>query len=725
MSTQKTTLQITGMHCAACAVRIEKVMKKQAGVQGATVNLALERAVVDYFPEQIQVRDLIARVERLGYSAKVFVKSPTAQHQNWATMEMFLFSLILSIPFFFTMLHMFGVSGIPSVFLNPWIQWVLATQIQFIAGGAFYIGAFKSLRGHSANMDVLVVMGTSAAYFYSLWMTIHGETHVYFETSAILITLVLLGKILESKVKSRTSDALQKLAQLQVKYVHLWRDGAAVDVPIEEVCLGNTLMVKPGEKIPVDGQITEGETHIDESMLTGEMLAVFRQPGQFVYGGTLNQNGFIRIVATRIAADSALGQIIRLVEEAQTTKAPVQRLADTICGIFVPIVLVLALATFVVGYFLMGISIAEALLNTTAVLLAACPCPLGLATPTAMMVGTGRAAGYGILFKGGEQLENLHKATVVLLDKTGTITQGEPEVTDVLLTPHPFVKTKHQLLDLAGAAEQFSEHPLAKVLVSYAKKEAVLLPEATNFQSFAGHGIQANVEGHWVLIGNTQWMSHHHIPLDTIPWRKEDWEKSGKTILIVAVGGQVAGLIGVADTLKSSSVQAIADLKQLHVRVLMVTGDHLYTAQAIANQVGIPSKDVLAELTPEHKVQVIRHFQKQGHCVVMVGDGMNDAPALATANVGMAIGTGSDVALEAADVALIGADLEGVVRAIRLSHATIRNIRQSFFWALLYNGITIPIAACGLLSPLLAGSAMAFSSVSVVLNALRLKRVLL
>lgn len=724
MSKQKTTLQITGMHCAACATRIEKVVKRQAGVLEANVNLALERAVIDYSPEHIQVDEIISKVERLGYGAKVFVESYNrAQDQSWATQEMFLFSLVLSIPFFLLMLNMFGLIGIPHVFLNPWIQLALATQIQFIAGWAFYVGAFKSLRGHSANMDVLVILGTSAAYFYSLWLILHGSHHVYFETSAIIVTLVLLGKILEAKARSRTTDVLQKLVQLQVKQAHLLQDHDEVEIPIDQVAVSDVLIVRPGEKIPVDGQVINGESSVDESMLTGEILPVRKHPGDPVYGGTLNQqDGTLRMMVTRVGGDSALGQIIHLVEEAQGSKAPVQRFADRVCGVFVPIVIFLSLATFVVWFFVLEAPISVALLNTTAVLLAACPCPLGLATPTAIMVGTGRAAQHGIFFKGGEQLENLYKTKVVLLDKTGTITHGEPTVSDIHLMSHPKIRSKGEFLRLVGSAELPSEHPLAKVIVNQAKQQ-IRLTTPSHFQSFAGRGIRAMVDGHTVLVGNVLLMKEQSIPVTDLSIHKEDWERSGKTALIVAIDGQIAGLISVADRVKASSRQAIADLKSLGLHIVMVTGDNRHTARAVAEQVGI--QDVLAELTPGDKVRVIRHFQKQRYLVTMVGDGLNDAPALATADIGVALGTGADVTLESADIALIGADLEGVVQAIQLSRATIRNIRQGFFWALFYNAITIPAAAIGLLSPLIAGTAMAFSSVSVVLNALRLKRITL
>jgi P-type Cu+ transporter len=721
MSNQKVTLEVTGMHCAACAARIEKVVKKQAGVFDANVNLTMERATVDFSPEHIRVDEIVTRIERLGYGARLFVNSRSkASNQDRAAFEMFLFSLVLSTPFFLLMLNMFGVIGIPRVLLNTWIQLVLATQIQFIAGWGFYVGTFKSLRGRSANMDVLITLGTSAAYLYSVWLVMQGNPHVYFETSAIIITLVLLGKVLESKAKYRTSDALHKLAQLQVKRAHLLRGDSEIEIPVEQVTVGDVLIVRPGEKAPVDGQIIHGESSVDESMLTGEILAVSKHPGDPVYGGTLNQHGVIRVVATRIGADSALGQIVRLVEEAQGSKAPVQRWADRICGIFVPIVIFLSLATFVVWYFLLQTSVSDALLNTTAVLLAACPCPLGLATPTAIMVGTGRAAQHGIFFKGGAQLENLHKARIVLMDKTGTITHGEPTVTDILVMNHSVVRSQGELLHLAGCAELASEHPLAKVVVKHAKQKTHLV-QPSQFKSFSGRGVKAVVQGYSVLVGNTQFMEEQGMITSSISSQKKDWEKSGKTTMIVAVDGRIAGLIAVSDTVKATSPQAISDLKRLGLHVVMVSGDNRYTAQAIAEQVGI--RDTFAELTPEDKVHVIRHFQRQGHVVAMVGDGINDAPALATANIGIAVGTGADVALEAADVALIGTDLEGVVRAFRLSRATIRNIRRSFLWALIYNGVTIPIAAAGWLSPLLAGATMAFSSVSVVLNALRLKRV--
>ncbi|MFB5191731.1 heavy metal translocating P-type ATPase [Alicyclobacillus fastidiosus] len=720
MEYEKANLSITGMHCAACAARIEKVIGRQPGVVDIAVNLATERALVVFESDQTELDDIVSRVEKLGYGASVYDESlPSTEGGDRAAVEMFLFSALLTVPFVLQMLHMFNLISIPPVLENPFVQFGLATQIQFIAGWRFYVGAFKSLRARSADMDVLVVLGTSSAYFYSVWMMFGGGDQLYFETSSILITLVLFGKILEAKAKSRTTDALQALAQLHVKNAHLIQGEHETDVPIQHVVVGDLLMVRPGEKVPVDGRVVDGESSVDESMLTGEILPVHKRVGDLVYGGTLNQDGALRVLAQRIGADSALGQIIRLVEEAQGSKAPVQRLADTICGVFVPVVILLSFATFVFWYFVLKFPMSISLENTCAVLLAACPCPLGLATPAALVVGTGRAARQGVFFKGGEQLEQLHKAKVVLMDKTGTITHGRPMVTDVLLIKHPAIRTQGQLLYLASSAELSSGHPLARVIVEHASQYT--RPVApTSFMSLAGRGVSATVAGQHVLVGNLRLLQEHGVNIHGLPSCTEEWEAAGKTVAFIAVERRIAGLIAVADTIKPSSRRAIRQLQALGMRVVMVTGDNVKTANVVARQVGV--RDVLAELTPEDKVRAIRHFQRQGYAVAMVGDGINDAPALAAANVGLAVGTGADVALEAADVALIGADLEGVVQAVLLSRATMRCIIQSFSWALLYNGITIPFAAIGLLSPLLAGAAMAFSSVTVVLNALRLKR---
>jgi Cu+-exporting ATPase len=730
MSEQKVTLQVTGMTCAACSARIEKVVKKMDGVVDANVNLTMEQATVTYTPEQLQMSDIIARIEKLGFGAAEYMEEQEEEREEASEkalkrqVGLLVFSAVLSLPFLLVMLQMIGLNVAPEALMNPWVQLTIATPIQFIAGWGFYVGAFKALRNKSANMDVLVALGTSSAYFYSLWMILRGEAHVYFETSAIIITLILLGKMFEHLAKSRTSDAIKKLMHMQAKTARVLRGGQEVDIPIEQVVLGDVVLVRPGEKIPVDGLVLEGHSSVDESMLTGESIPVEKTPGESVFGATINQNGALRFQATKIGKDTALAQIIRMIGEAQGSKAPIQRLADVISGIFVPIVVGIALLTFIIWYFVLGSThhdaLTMALMNATAVLVIACPCALGLATPTSIMVGTGKGAEHGVLFKGGEHLENLHKVDVILLDKTGTITQGKPSVTDILTTNQTNYRKAEQLLQLAAAVEKQSEHPLASAIVK-AGQEVGELPEAERFEALTGRGVRAVVAGETVWIGTRRLMGE--VGIDTAPVEEhmEQLESEGKTVMIVAVEKHIAGLIAVADTVKETSRQAISELKALGIRVVMITGDNKKTANAIAALVGVD--EVHAEVLPEDKAKAVKRHKGEGHVVAMVGDGINDAPALAMADVGIAIGTGADVAVEAADVTLIGAELEGVVRAIRLSRATIKNIRQNLFWALAYNVVGIPIAALGLLLPWVAGAAMAFSSVSVVVNALRLKRV--
>ncbi|ATY85710.1 heavy metal translocating P-type ATPase [Kyrpidia spormannii] len=722
MEKEKATLRITGMHCAACATRIERVVKRQEGVLDVNVNLALERATVTYIPGAVDLEELIDRVEKLGYGAHPDQQTKDSAGDRRRQWEMFVFSLILSLPFLWVMAHMAGFPYIPRAFLNPRVQWVLATEIQFVAGWAFYVGAWKSLRSGSANMDVLVALGTSAAYGYSVWMILRGSGHLYFETGALIITLVRLGKILESHAKNRTADALAELVSLQVKFAHLWTPQGERDVPVQQLQVGDVVVVRPGEQIPADGRVVAGESDVDESMMTGEMLPVVKRAGDLVYGATLNQQGTLRIQLKRVGADSALGRIIGLIEEAQASKAPVQRLADAICNVFVPAVIAISAGTFGVWFFAGGgttSALPTALMNAVAVLLIACPCPFGLATPTAVMVGTGRAAKMGIFFKGGEALEQLHRVQVMLLDKTGTLTRGRPAVTDVrVIRPGP-LRSRNDLIRLAASAEGPSEHPLGRILAEGATGLGPL-PEPEGFVSSGGGGVRAVVEGRPVVIGNGRFLEECGVE-GVVPPEKDLWESEGKTVIQVGVDGRLAGLIAVSDVLLEESRRAVKALQEMGIELVMVTGDNRHTAEVVARQVGI--RHVLAELSPEDKVRVIRKYQKRGRKVAMVGDGINDAPALAAADVGIAVGTGADVALDAADVALIGTGLEGVVRAVLLSRATLRNIRQSLFWALGYNIIGIPAAAAGWLSPLIAGASMAFSSVMVVLGALRLKRV--
>ncbi len=608
--------------------------------------------------------------------------------------------------------------------MNPWVQLALAAPVQFIVGWPFYVGAYKALRNKSANMDVLVALGTSAAFFYSLYESIQSairgthEAALYYETSAVLITLIVLGKLMEARAKGRSSEAIQKLMGLQAKEAVIERDGKQMTVPISDVKVNDLVFVKPGEKVPVDGEIIEGTTAIDESMITGESLPVDKTAGDMVIGATINKNGFIKIKATKVGKETALSQIIRVVEQAQGSKAPIQRLADQISGIFVPIVVGIAVLTFLIWFFFVDPgNVTSALETFIAVIVIACPCALGLATPTSIMAGSGRAAESGILFKGGEHLEVTQSLDTVVLDKTGTVTKGEPSLTDVLAYAN---WTEDTLLQLAGSAEQQSEHPLARAITDGMKERGLEAVEVEAFQADPGHGIEAKAAGHKLLIGTRKLLQKHHIQYEQIEASVTTLEEQGKTAMLVAIDGEVAGIVAVADTIKSSSPQAIARLKEQGIHVVMMTGDNKLTAEAIAKQAGIDH--VIAEVLPEEKAAHIAALQKQGKKVAMVGDGINDAPALATANIGMAVGTGTDVAMEAADITLMTGDLHAIADALEFSKKTMRNIKQNLFWALAYNCIGIPIAAFGFLAPWLAGAAMAFSSVSVVLNALRLQR---
>ncbi|MBI0577679.1 copper-translocating P-type ATPase [Neobacillus cucumis] len=729
---EKTEFDITGMTCAACATRIEKGLNKLDGVVKANVNLALEKATVEYNSAVLSTGEIIQKVETLGYGAhiKEDVKDTIDYRQKEIEKQTgkFLFSSILSIPLLWAMVSHFSFTSfiwVPEMFMNPWVQLALATPVQFIIGKQFYVGAYKALKNKSANMDVLVSLGTSAAYFYSLYLSIasigsHGHSvELYYETSSILITLIILGKLFEAKAKGRSSEAIKKLMGLQAKTAMVERAGLEQEVPIEEVIVGDILHIKPGEKIPVDGKILEGRSAIDESMLTGESVPVDKSPGDEVIGATINKNGFLKVEATKVGRDTALAQIIKVVEEAQGSKAPIQRLADKISGIFVPIVVALAVLAFVVWYFFVTPGdFAEALEKLIAVLVIACPCALGLATPTSIMAGSGRAAEYGILFKGGEHLEMTHKISTVVLDKTGTVTNGTPVLTDVFIDKS---QTEVEFLLLVGSAEKQSEHPLAQAIVQGIKDKGIALKDVTEFEAIPGFGIKAIVDGKELLVGTRKLMKKFNVSVENALDQMDALEKAGKTAMLTAINGQFAGIVAVADTIKETSKTAISRLKNMGIEVIMITGDNQQTANAIAAQVGIDR--VIAEVLPEGKADEIKKLQAQGKKVAMVGDGINDAPALAIADIGMAIGTGTDVAMEAADITLIRGDLNSIADAIFMSKKTIRNIKQNLFWALAYNTLGIPVAALGFLAPWLAGAAMAFSSVSVVLNALRLQKV--
>ncbi|WP_026679256.1 heavy metal translocating P-type ATPase [Fictibacillus gelatini] len=729
---EKVEFEISGMTCAACANRIEKKLNKLPGVLNATVNFALETASVDYNSSEITVSDMKNAILKIGYKlTEKTEQKETAQGHRQKEIERqkgkFIFSLILSFPLLWAMVSHFSFTSfiwLPDMLMNPWVQLALATPVQFFVGGQFYVGAYKALRNKSANMDVLVALGTSAAYFYSLYLSIQsiGSTghmvSLYFETSAVLITLIILGKLFEAKAKGRSSEAIKKLMGLQAKTATVVRNGEEIVIPIEEVEQGDIVYVKPGEKVPVDGEIIEGRSSLDESMLTGESIPVDKTIGDAVIGATINKNGFLKMKATKVGKDTALAQIIKVVEEAQGSKAPIQRLADKISGIFVPIVVGIAMMTFFIWYFIVSPGeFAVALEKLIAVLVIACPCALGLATPTSIMAGSGRSAEYGILFKGGEHLETTHRLNTIILDKTGTVTNGTPVLTDVVTNG----MDEKEFLELVGAAEKNSEHPLADAIVKGIADKGITPGKSEEFEAIPGFGILAKVNGKTVLAGTRRLMKKFNVEVGSALKQMEQLERDGKTAMLISVDGRYAGIVAVADTIKETSKEAVARLKEMGLQIIMITGDNEQTAKAIAKQVGID--EVIAEVLPEGKADEVKKLQATGKKVAMVGDGINDAPALAIADIGMAIGTGTDVAMEAADITLIRGDLNSIADAIFMSKKTIRNIKQNLFWAFAYNAIGVPIASIGLLAPWLAGAAMAFSSVSVVLNALRLQRV--
>lgn len=732
MKQEVTTLNLSGMTCSACANRIEKGIKSLPGVDRVNVNFALENVQIEYKSSDISADGIIKKVEQLGYSAQENVSSADieeSKNQEIRKLKLrFLLSTVLSFPLLWTMVGHFSLLSfiwVPAIFMNPWFQLALATPVQFYIGYPFYKGAYKALRNKSADMNILVALGTSAAYFYSLFITLQSiniqmqNIELYFETSAVLITLIVLGKLFEVQAKGKTSAAIKSLIGLQAKTALVFRDGEEVNILIEDVVVGDIVLVKPGEKIPVDGEVIEGSSSVDESMLTGESLPVKKQNGDEVIGASLNKLGSLKIRSTRIGKDTVLSQIIKIVEDAQGSKAPIQRIADKISSIFVPIVLVIALLTFLGWFFIFDPgNFSFALQNAIAVLVIACPCALGLATPTSIMAGSGRAAELGILFKGGEHLESTHHIDTIVLDKTGTLTRGEPKLTDIL----PVNVDENTFLNLIASAEKNSEHPLADPIVKSALENGAKLTQTSEFESIPGHGIKSKVEDKVVLVGTENLMRKYNIDIEEETLnQKSNLEAKGKTVMLTSIDGKFSGMIAVADTLKDTSKEAVSRLNSLGLEVVMITGDNKRTAEAIAKEAGI--KHILAEVLPNGKADEVKKLQSDGKIVAMVGDGINDAPAIATANIGMSMGTGTDVAIETADITLMRGDLNSIADAIIISKKTVKNIKQNLFWALGYNTLGIPFAALGFLAPWLAGAAMALSSVSVVLNALRLQRV--
>jgi P-type Cu+ transporter len=748
---RETTLGVAGMTCASCVGRVERALEKVPGVLEARVNLANERATIRYLAGEVEPRELEKAIGGAGY---LLVREEESCAEDAREREYkqlgadFFLAAALTVPILAGSLPMLvGLEPpIPIVWLNLGLL-VLATPLQFWAGRRFYRGAWGALRHGQANMNTLVVMGTSAAYLYSAVAALApglfaaGRAEVYFDTSALIITLILLGRLLEARAKSRTNEAIKKLAGLQAKTARVVRGGEAVDVPVEDVRVGDVIVVRPGEKVPVDGLVVYGESAVDESMITGESIPVTRREGDEVIGATMNTSGSFRFEATKVGEDTALHQIMRMAEEAQGSKAPIQRLADRISAVFVPAVIGVAAATFLV-WLLIGPepALTFALLNTVAVLIIACPCAMGLATPTSIMVGTGKGAESGMLIKGGEVLEGAHRLDTVVLDKTGTLTKGQPKLTDVVAadgTP------EEEFLRLVASAELGSEHPWGEALVRGSKDRGLPLAEADAFETFSGGGIRAGVEGREVLVGNRNFLSESGVSEDSLLPQSKELAREGKTPIFVSLDGQHAGLVAIADVVRDEAREAVDLLHSLGLEVTMLTGDNRRTAEAIARKLGIDH--VVAEVRPEEKAAEVKRLQAEGNKVGMVGDGINDAPALAQADVGIAIGTGTDVAMEAADLTLISGDVRGVARAIKLSKATVRNIKQNLFWAFAYNVALIPVAAgvlyplfsegsvpwvlspvlgeYGFLNPVLAAVAMALSSVTVVSNALRLRRV--
>ncbi len=754
-TTERVNFAVTGMTCAGCANTIERSLARTPGVTSASVNLATSRATVAYVPDTVDVAGLIAAVQKAGYGA-IEPPAPTPDdaaadsdvtdvEQEYRDAELrdvtqkFWIAAILSLPVLVIAMSHGRIPWLDFPGVN-WVQLALTTPVVVYCGARFYRSAWNALRHGAADMNTLIAMGTGAAYLYSVVATVapqvfavgahteHGGAMgvpVYFEAASVIIALILLGRLLEERAKGRTGEAIRRLMGLQPRTARVVRLGAEVEVAIAEVLVGDVVSIRPGEKVPVDGRVTEGASTVDESMLTGESIPVEKREGDEVFAGTMNRTGAFRFGATKVGKDTALQQIVRLVQEAQGSKAPIARMADVVSGIFTPVVLAIAVVTFIVWYVMAppDVRFAMALVNFVSVLIIACPCALGLATPTAIMVGTGKGAELGVLIKGGESLELAHLLRTIVLDKTGTITEGRPVLTDVVATG---AVGEDELLRLLASAEASSEHPLGDAVVAGARARGLTLAPVASFNALAGHGIEAVVEGRRVLAGTLRLIGERGIDVSALTDQLEQCASDGKTPMVVAIDGSLAGFVAAADPVRPESAAAVRELRELGIDVVMMTGDNRRTAEAVASQVGIAR--VLSEVLPGDKAAHVKQLQAGGGLVAMVGDGINDAPALAQADVGIAIGTGTDVAIEASDITLIRGDLRGVATAIRLSRATIRTVKQNLFWAFIYNVVGIPIAAGvlypwtgWLLSPVIASAAMSMSSVSVVTNSLRLR----
>lgn len=721
---QTSTLKISGMHCASCSTILTKALQKVGGVKQAVVNYSTEKATVTFDPAQAQEDLLLEAVRKKGYNAEVLSEESFAREKQLREKEItqlklkVLISSVFSIPAL--LISMFWMS-LP---YREFILWILSTPVQFYIGLPFYRGTWAALKNKAANMDSLIATGTSAAYFYSLYAIFFVPGgHQYFEISAILVTLVLLGKYLEAVAKGKTSQAIAKLVKMGAKTATVIRKGKEVKIPIEEVIANDIILVKPGEKIPVDGIITEGYSSMDESLVTGESMPVEKKKGDTVIGSTINKQGSFRFKATKVGSETTLARIVKLIEDAQARKAPIQRFADQISAYFVPIVIIIAIITFLTWFVVLHATLEFSLIAAVAVLVIACPCALGLATPTSIMVGTGKGALHGILIKGGDVLEAAHKIKYIVFDKTGTITKGKPEVTDIV--PAAGV-TPQQVATIAGSLEKNSEHPLAEAIVQYTLTRKIPLKKVSGFQALVGKGVQGKIGSEQYYLGNVRLAKEKNVRLTLLSSRIAQLEQEGKTVMVLGKAKTVIGVIAVADEIKEDSPQAVAVLKDMGIMPYMITGDNARTAQAIASKVGIDK--FFAEVLPEEKAKYVQELQRKGK-VAMVGDGINDAPALAQAEIGIAMGSGTDVAMETGNIVLMKNSLLDIPRAIKLSRMTMTKIRQNFFWALIYNILGIPIAAGvfypftgWLLSPMIAGGAMALSSVSVVTNALLLRR---